>query len=113
MSDLVNMDELASKIHATAREKGFWDACSEDTQTIFVLKQIAMCHSELSETLEAYRKEKGDREVVEELADTVIRIFDLWAGLVRLGYTEESLQDVLLSKMGVNEERPRMHGVLA
>ena len=113
MSVQVNIDNLAELCHSTAREKGFWDACSEDTQTIFVLKQIAMCHSELSETLEAYRKEKGDREVVEELADTMIRVMDLWAGLVRLGYTEESLQDVLLSKMGVNTSRPRMHGVLA
>lgn len=113
MSDQVNIDELAEQIHSTAREKGFWDACTPETQTIFVLKQIAMCHSELSETLEAYRKEKGDREVVEELADTVIRILDLYSGLVRLSYTEESLQDVLLTKMGRNSERPHMHGVLA
>jgi hypothetical protein len=113
VSDQVNIDELAEQIHSTAREKGFWDACSEDTQTIFVLKQIAMCHSELSETLEAYRKEKGDREVVEELADAVIRILDLYSGLVRLGYTQESFQEVLLAKMGVNAERSRMHGVLA
>lgn len=113
MSDQLNIDELSEQIHLNACEKGFWDACTPDNQTIFVLKQIAMCHSELSETLEAYRQEMGDREVVEGLADTMIIVMDLWAGLVRLGYTEESLQEVLLTKMGVNTERPRMHGVLA
>jgi NTP pyrophosphatase (non-canonical NTP hydrolase) len=58
--------------------KGFWD---DNNGTIFYLKQLAMVHSEVSEVLEAIRKEKGDDQVVEELADIIIRVLDLYAGL--------------------------------
>lgn len=109
----VDLDDLAQQMHATAREKGFWDANTPDTHIIFYLKQIAMIHSEASEVLEAIRKEKGDDQVVEELADIMIRVMDLWAGLVADGYTEQSLAETLLEKMAKNGARPRMHGVLA
>jgi NTP pyrophosphatase (non-canonical NTP hydrolase) len=113
MDTSVNLDVLASSLHDVSVEKGFWDANTPETHTIFYLKQIAMIHSEASETLEAIRKEKGDREVVLELADILIRVLDLYAGLVADGYTELSLQDILMEKAAVNTERPRMHGVLA
>ena len=72
-----------------------------------------MVHSEVSEVLEAIRKEKGDDQVVEELADIIIRVLDLYAGLVRDGYTKLSLEESLKSKAQTNTERPKMHGVLA
>jgi NTP pyrophosphatase (non-canonical NTP hydrolase) len=72
-----------------------------------------MIHSEVSEVLEAIRKEKGDDKVVEELADILIRVLDLWAGLVRDGYTNHSLQETLLTKMKINTSRAKLHGVLA
>ena len=105
-----DMDELAFQIHSNAVDKGFWDA---NNGTIFYLKQIAMIHSECSEVLEAIRKEKGDDKVVEELADIIISTLDLWAGLVRDGYTKESIKDVLVRKVAYNAERQRLHGVLA
>ena len=102
------IDEFAAVLHANARDKGFWD---ENNGTIFYLKQLAMVHSEVSEVLEAIRKEKGDDQVVEELADIIIRVLD--AGLVRDGYTSLSLEESLKNKAKTNVERPKMHGVLA
>jgi len=104
------IDEFAAVIHANARDKGFWD---DNNGTIFYLKQLAMVHSEVSEVLEAIRKEKGDEQVVEELADIVIRVLDLYAGLVRDKYTNISLEESLKRKVSKNIERPKMHGVLA
>jgi NTP pyrophosphatase (non-canonical NTP hydrolase) len=106
----IDIDELAFQIHNNAVDKGFWEP---NNGTIFYLKQIAMIHSECSEVLEAIRKEKGDGQVVEELADILIRTLDLWAGLVRDGYTKESIAKVLVKKTEINKERPQMHGVLA
>jgi NTP pyrophosphatase (non-canonical NTP hydrolase) len=106
----IDIDEMAFSIHNNAMEKGFWEA---NNGTIFYLKQIAMIHSECSEVLEAIRKEKGQDVVVEELADIIIRTLDLWAGLVRDGYTKKSIQSSLLEKMNYNTKRDKMHGVLA
>ena len=64
----VNLDAESKRLHDNAVNKGFWEPNNEDTHTIFYLKQIAMIHSECSEVLEAIRKEKGDNQVVEELA---------------------------------------------
>ena len=105
-----DLDELAFQIHSNAVDKGFWEP---NNGTIFYLKQIAMIHSECSEVLEAIRKEKGDDVVVEELADIIIRTLDLWAGLVRDGYTKESIKESLFNKVEYNSGRDKMHGVLA
>ena len=85
----MNFDDWAREIHETSVEKGFWEPNNDDTHVIFYLKQIAMIHSECSEVLEAIRKEKGDDQVVEELADVVIRTLDLYQGLKDDGYTKE------------------------
>jgi NTP pyrophosphatase (non-canonical NTP hydrolase) len=104
------IDEFAAVLHANARDKGFWD---ENNGTIFYINQLAMVKSEVSEVLEAIRKEKGDEQVVEELADVIIRVLDLYAGLVRDGYTKISLEESLKNKASINTTRPKMHGVLA
>lgn len=109
----IDLDQVAFNIHQNAVEKGFWEPNTEDNHTVFYLKQLAMVHSEVSEVLEAIRKEKGDYEVVEELADILIRVLDLWAGLYEDEYTKESLQSHLLMKMDKNTTRAQMHGVLA
>lgn len=108
-----DVDDFSHTIHAIAVEKGFWDANTEENRTIFYLKQLAMIHSEVSETLEAIRKEKGPDVVVEELADIMIRVMDLWAGMSWDHYTNVSLKQTIWDKVKVNKERPKMHGVLA
>ncbi len=66
---------------------------------------IALCHSELSEALEGHRKDLQDdklphRKMVEvELADCLIRIFDLAAGF---GY---DLEGAYAEKRAYNAQR--------
>jgi NTP pyrophosphatase (non-canonical NTP hydrolase) len=110
---MINLDDLAFDLHENAVQKGFWDPNTPENRTVFYLKQLAMVHSEVSETLEAIRKEKGENKVVEELADILIRVLDLYGGMVEDEYTFLSLESVLLEKAKINTERPKMHGVLA
>jgi NTP pyrophosphatase (non-canonical NTP hydrolase) len=113
----INLEELAYAIHGNAIDKGFWEPLArmeEQDKIIFYLKQIAMIHSEVSEILEAVRKEKGEYAVVEEMADVIVRLLDLWCGMKRNGAINNALlTTVLLEKMKKNEGRPKMHGVLA
>lgn len=101
-------DELAEKIHSTAKEKGFWDQNVDD---IFVAKQLMMIVSEVVEAMEAIRKDKGEEEVAFEFADIIIRVLDLYAGLVENEYTSISLDWAIINKMQKNTERPEKHGV--
>ena len=107
-----DLDAVAFQCHSNSRDKGFWTYSHEDKTTIY-LSKLALIHSEVTEVLEAIRKEKGDHEVVEEIADILIRTYDLWAAMVHDGYTKESLQAHLEAKMNKNAGRPHMHGVLA
>ena len=112
----MNLDEVSKEIHRNATEKGFWDYMYENTEPkadkfIFYAKQLAMIHSEATEVLEALRKDKGQDQVVEELADILIRVFDLYEGLRFSGDVRDSLHEALERKMAINKERQRMHGV--
>lgn len=113
----VDLEELAYSIHSNAIDKGFWEPfyrMEDQDKIVFYLKQLAMVHSEVSEVLEAIRKEKGEYAIVEEMADILIRLLDLWCGMKRSGAISNTLlTDVLLDKIGKNTERPKMHGVLA
>lgn len=116
MKYLRDLDDFSHTLHAHALQKGFYDAyenMQESEYIVFYLKQLAMIHSEVSEVLEAMRKEKGDDVVVEELADIMIRVMDFWAFLSQTHYTKHSLADAIVAKMQKNIERPKMHGVLA
>ena len=106
--DNINLDNLARDLHSTAVEKGFWD---DNNGLIFYLKQIAMIHSEATEVLEALRKNKGQDKVVEELADIMIRVLDLYAGMKKNGDVVDSLDQAMKDKAKVNTTRPRLHGV--
>lgn len=112
----MNLDNLAKSVHSNAVNKGFWDYMYSDLNPnpdtfIFFAKQIAMIHSEGTEVLEALRKQKGSDQVVEELADIIIRVVDLYQGLVNAGEAVGSLEDVVTRKTIINLERPKMHGV--
>lgn len=107
----MNFDEISTELHQTARSKGFYDRL-DMTDFNSQAKQLAMIHSEVTEVLEALRKEKGEKAVVEEIADILIRSFDLFAALKESGVVTSSLDDVFLSKTETNKGRPVMHGVL-
>lgn len=109
----INLDAESKRVHDNAVNKGFWEPNNKDTHIIFYLKQIAMIHSECTEVAEALRKSEGEKKVVGELADIIIRTLDLYWGLKEDGYTDVSLHDAYLEKTKFNEQRERMHGVLA
>jgi len=104
------LDELAEELHKTAVSKGFWRdevMCGD----VFLAKQCMMIVSEVSELMEAIRKDKGEQEIVMETADILIRTLDLYAGLVETGYTTISLDYALQEKANINKDRPEKHGV--
>jgi NTP pyrophosphatase (non-canonical NTP hydrolase) len=101
-------DDLSIELHKTAVEKGFWP---EDVDDIFVTKQLMMIVSEAVEVMEAIRKDKGEEEIADEMADILIRTFDLYAGLVEHGYTKVSLDYAFEQKTNINKSRPEKHGV--
>jgi len=101
-------EEIASQLHETAKEKGFWPTRVDD---IFIAKQCMMIVSEVTEVMEAVRKDKGSQEIVEELADILIRTLDLWRGMYDNGYVEHSLDDAMERKSNYNKTRPERHGV--
>lgn len=106
MSDLTG---FAYSVHQNAIDKGFWN---ENNGINFYIKQCAMIHSEVSEVTEAIAKDQGDR-IVTEMADVIIRICDLWAGMNRDGIVKETLEGALKSKAEYNKTRPYMHGKMA
>jgi len=72
------LDALSAVLHENAREKGFWDG--EYTHDK-IGNKLALVHSEVTEVLEAIRKNKGSQEVVEEMADIIIRLLDVYAAM--------------------------------
>jgi NTP pyrophosphatase (non-canonical NTP hydrolase) len=103
------LDALSALLHETAIEKGFWSA--PKNFDVFGNK-IALIHSEVTEVLEAIRKNKGSEQVVEEMVDILIRTLDLYASMRNGGFVEHSLDEILFNKMEKNKERPRLHGNL-
>ena len=93
----MNINELCRLAHENARNKGFWDKPREFGTL------IALLHSELSEALEADRKE-DIVNVKEELADVAIRLGDLCGGL------GIDLEAEITKKMDSNKKRDRLHG---
>jgi NTP pyrophosphatase (non-canonical NTP hydrolase) len=107
-------DEVSKELHEVAVEKGFWDVVKGKEQEqvdIFMTKQLMMIVSEAVEVMEAIRKSHGPEAVADEMADILIRTFDLYAGLVEYEYTNVSLDEAFEKKTGYNKTRPEKHGV--
>ncbi len=106
----MTISELVKRAHETATDKGWYD----EPKTFGEL--IALCHSELSEALEDYRRGRGIGEVrflgadekpegiPIELADVVIRVADM------CGYYGIDLESAIEIKMEYNKTRPYKHG---
>jgi NTP pyrophosphatase (non-canonical NTP hydrolase) len=101
-------DDLAEEIHKNAIEKGFWDRPADP---IFIAKQMMMIVSEVSEAMEAVRKEMDPDQISDEFADIIIRTLDLYAGIAEAGYVKKSLDYAVKEKMQYNSTRPKKHGV--
>ena len=111
-SDIVTqygLDALAAVLHETAKEKGFWDGEYNHDK---VGNKLALVHSEVTEVLEAIRKSQGSEKVVEEIADIIIRILDVYAAMRNEEQVLHSLDEVLHNKMEKNKKRPPLHGNL-
>lgn len=102
------LDNLAEEIHNIAIDKGFWP---EEVDDIFVAKQFMMIVSEVTEAMEAVRKDKGEEEIAAEFADIIIRTLDLYAGMVNSGYSKVSIDHAIREKIKFNSMRPQKHGV--
>ena len=92
----IPLSELQKQIHENAVKKGFWENESIPEKLVFI-------HEEVSEALRAYRNRK-DSEIPEELADIVIRTFDL---AEHLGI---NLSKAIIKKYNKNLKRPYLHG---
>ena len=115
-TQIANITELCNICHEAAASRGWWHQrapsdITNDDSLVYILKQrnfgemIALIHSEISEALEAARKDLMSDHipeftgVEEELADTLIRIFDL-AGAAQL-----RLGEAFVAKMKYNANR--------
>jgi NTP pyrophosphatase (non-canonical NTP hydrolase) len=103
------LDALAAVLHETAIEKGFWDGEYSNDK---IGNKLALVHSEVTEVLEAIRKSKGSESIVEEMADVIIRLLDVYAAMRNEEDVTHSLDEILESKININKERPRLHGNL-
>lgn len=103
------LDALSALLHETAIEKGFWDGEYNNDK---IGNKLALVHSEVTEVLEAIRKSKGSQQIVEEIADILIRTLDVYAAMRNQEQVTHSLDEVLEAKINKNKERPRLHGNL-
>ena len=103
------LDALSAILHETAIEKGFWNGEINHDK---IGNKLALVHSEITEVLEAIRKDKGSSEITTEIADVIIRLLDVYAAMRNSGQIIDSLDEKLFEKMQYNKSRKLLHGNL-
>ena len=103
----MSLSKLANDFHEVAVSKGFWDG---EYGYDKVGNKLALIHSEVTEVLEAIRKDKGSEEIVTEMADIIIRLLDLYAAMKEHGEITHDLDAIIEEKNKVNKERAKLHG---
>lgn len=112
----MQIKEFAEKVHALAKEKGWWEDYTGSPEQI--ASRLALVHSEVSEALEDVRVQDGFDSLAEvrytakgkpygfpiELADIIIRVFDLAGG------TDVDIVAAMLAKHAYNQHRAYRHG---
>lgn len=104
-NDLLKL--LAVRTHQTARDKGFY---ADPEIMDKVAGKLALVHSEVTEVLEALRKNQGADKVTEEFTDILIRTLSLHEWLVDLGLATDDLDETMAMVMDRNDARPALHG---
>lgn len=116
---MLPIDEAVKQCYAIAKSKGWWE------ESVTFGDKIALMHTELSEAFEEFRNghhlheiyhnqimsEEGEQYahakpegVPIELADVIIRIFDL------CGHYHIDIEEAIMIKMAYNKTRPYKHG---
>lgn len=110
----MSINSLATEIHRTAIQKGWWAGEGRDVGTV-----LCLIHSEVSEALEEWRNGYGFTEIrweptgagrtkpegfPIEMADVIIRVLDACARW------HIDIDDAVSVKMAYNETRPFRHG---
>ena len=94
----MEINKIAKEIHKLAIEKGWW----KEERPIPEL--LCLIHGEVSEALEVYRRNGLKADLADELADIVIRVFDMAEGL------GIDIETTIYLKHSKNKKRPYRHG---
>ncbi len=112
MKEKLSIADIQKMVHENSLDKGFWEGLEELTVDGIGMK-LALIHSEVSEALEDVRVNKLKTYIQDngkpcgfssELADVVIRIFDL---AEKMGI---NMEEEILLKHKFNVTRPYRHG---
>ena len=93
----MEIKQFAKEIHKNAINHGWWE------EPCNIPVALCMVHSEVSEALEAYRNHDNEN-FSEELADIIIRVFDLAEGL------NINIEKAMVEKHTENIKRSYKHG---